>query len=309
MQTILGSGGAIGTELAKALPEYTDKIRLVSRKPVKVNETDELWPADLLDPTVLFEAVEGSEIVYVTVGFPYEAKFWAKNWPPFMKNVIEACKKFDCKLVFFDNVYMYDPEHMAKMTEETPIRPVSKKGRVRADLQRMIMDEVESGALQALIARCADYYGPSVKGTSILTETVFKPLSEGKKANWMGSDKYKHSYTYTPDAGKATALLGNTEDAFGGIWHLPTAKNPPTGREWVHKIADAMDVQPKYRTVPKYMLRLLGFFVPFMKEMHEMAYQYDRDYIFRSDKFEKRFDMSPTSYEDGIKVIIETDYQ
>ncbi len=131
MQTILGSGGAIGTELAKALPEYTDKIRLVSRNPVKVNEADELWSADLLDPTALFGAVEGSDIVYVTIGFPYKAKFWAKNWPPFMKNVIEACKKFDCKLVFFDNVYMYDPEHMAKMTEETPIRPVSKKGRVQ----------------------------------------------------------------------------------------------------------------------------------------------------------------------------------
>jgi len=33
----------------------------------------------------------------------------------------------------------------------------------------------------------------------------------GKKANWQGSANYKHSFTYTPDAGKATALLGNTE--------------------------------------------------------------------------------------------------
>ncbi|MCB0684622.1 MAG: hypothetical protein KDC32_27455, partial [Saprospiraceae bacterium] len=31
MQTILGAGGAIGIELAKALPQYTDRIRLVSR--------------------------------------------------------------------------------------------------------------------------------------------------------------------------------------------------------------------------------------------------------------------------------------
>jgi hypothetical protein len=33
MQTILGSGGAIDIELAKALTSYTTRIRLVSRHP------------------------------------------------------------------------------------------------------------------------------------------------------------------------------------------------------------------------------------------------------------------------------------
>ena len=42
MQTILGSGGAIGISLAKELMNYTNQIRLVSRNPKKVNETDEL---------------------------------------------------------------------------------------------------------------------------------------------------------------------------------------------------------------------------------------------------------------------------
>lgn len=44
MQTILGAGGAIGIDLAKELLAYTDKIRLVSRNPVKVNAGDELFP-------------------------------------------------------------------------------------------------------------------------------------------------------------------------------------------------------------------------------------------------------------------------
>ena len=49
MQTILGAGGPIGIELAKALTAYTSKIRLVNRNPVKVNETDQLLAADLSD--------------------------------------------------------------------------------------------------------------------------------------------------------------------------------------------------------------------------------------------------------------------
>jgi hypothetical protein len=40
MQTILGAGGSIGTELAKALKLFTEDIRLVGRHPKKVNETD-----------------------------------------------------------------------------------------------------------------------------------------------------------------------------------------------------------------------------------------------------------------------------
>jgi len=35
---------------------------------------------------------------------------------------------------------------------------------------------------------------------------------------------------------------------------------------------------------------LLGLFIPLMREMPEMMYQYDRDYVFNSDKFTNHFD-------------------
>ena len=50
IQTILGANGTIGSVLAKELTKYTDKIRMVSRNPKKVNPTDELFPADLSKP-------------------------------------------------------------------------------------------------------------------------------------------------------------------------------------------------------------------------------------------------------------------
>ncbi len=308
MQTILGSGGAIGIELAKVLPNYTQKIRLVSRNPIKVNDSDELLSADLLNAEDVQKAVKGSSVVYVTVGFPYNLKVWQKSWPKFVSNVIDACKMHKCKLVFFDNIYMYDANYLEGMTEETPINPPSKKGSVRAKIAQMIMDEVKEGNLTALIARSADFYGPSIQNTSMLTETVFKNLSNGKKANWMGSINFKHSFTYTPDAGKATAMLGNTADAYNQVWHLPTAANPFTGKEWIEVIAKEMGAKPKFQVVPKFMVQILGLFIPIMKEMVEMLYQYDRNYVFDSSKFEKRFKFKPTPYIDGIKEIIRIDY-
>ncbi len=309
MQTILGSGGAIGNELAKALKEYTTQIRLVSRNPEKINETDQLFSADLTDRTKVFEAIQGSSIAYVTVGFPYNLKVWQNNWPKFIKNVLEACIEYNCKLVFFDNIYMYDPNSLNGMNEETPIDPPSKKGKIRGEIAAMIMDKVKAGKLEALIARSADFYGPNIQNSSMLTEMVFKPLSNGKKANWLSSVNFRHSFTYTPDAGKATALLGNSEKAYNQVWHLPTAEHPYTGKEWIEAIAREMGVKPRIQVASILIVKILGLFMPIMREMPEMMYQYDRDYVFNSDKFNSHFDFKTTPYLEGIKEIVNSDYK
>ena len=308
MQTILGSGGTIGKELAKSLKSFTNDIRLVSRNPQIVNISDQLFPADLTLMADVLKAVEGSEIVYLTAGFEYKAKVWKSIWPLVMQNVIDACKIHKSKLVFFDNVYMYDSRFVNNLTEETPVNPISEKGKVRAQIAKMILDEVDAGNLTALISRSADFYGPNIKKTSILTETVFNNLWNGKKANWLVSLNYKHSFTYTPDAGKATALLGNTSDAFNQIWHLPTAPNPLTGKEWIETIAKEMNVEPKVQVLPMFLLKILALFIPLMKELKEMAYQYDRDYVFNSSKFDNHFNFVPTPYIDGIKNIIQSEF-
>jgi nucleoside-diphosphate-sugar epimerase len=308
MQTILGSGGVIGTEIARALPFYTKQIRLVSRKPKAVNPGDELFPADLTNAEDVLKAVKGSEIVYLTAGLQYNLKVWETTWPVIMKNVIEACRVHGAKLVFFDNIYMYDSAYLNGMNEETPINPPSRKGRVRAQIAAMVTDAVKKGEINALIARSADFYGPG-NTNSILTETVFKNFSKGKKANWMGPVNFKHSFTYTPDAGKATALLGNTPDAFGQVWHLPTAPDPFTGKQWIVAIAEAMNVKPAFMPVPGFMVRIMGIFIPIMREFVEMSYQNDRDYVFDSSKFNKRFNLAPTPYTEGIRTIVETDFK
>jgi nucleoside-diphosphate-sugar epimerase len=125
----------------------------------------------------------------------------------------------------------------------------------------------------------------------------------------MSSVNYKHSFTYTPDAGKATALLGNTDKAYNQAWHVPTASDPLTGKEWIEAIAKEMGVKPKYQVAPKFLVKILGVFNPIMSEMPEMMYQYDRDYVFNSDKFENEFKFKPTPYSEGIKEIVKSDYE
>ncbi len=301
MQTILGSGGVIGNELAKLLPNHTDKIRLVSRNPLTVTGNEELFKADIADENQTAGAIKGSDVVYLTAGLQYNIKTWQSLWPKIMDNVIKGCQKHNTKLVFFDNVYMYGKVNGA-MTEETPHNPVSKKGEVRARIAERLMDEVAKGNITALIARAADFYGPGAVNTFI-QPMVFEKLKNGKKASWLGRDDVAHSFTYTPDAGKATALLGNTPGAYNQIWHLPTHKDALTGKKFIEMVAGVCDVNPKYSVLTRRMMKMAGWFNAMAKESYEMMYQYEYEYLFDSTKFEKAF-FYPVEYRDGIAEVV-----
>ncbi|HYA88206.1 MAG TPA: NAD-dependent epimerase/dehydratase family protein [Nitrospirota bacterium] len=299
MQTILGAGGIIGKELAKSLPRYTDRIRLVSRTPKKVNSTDETVSADLLDADQTLKAVQGSGIAYLTMGLSYNIKTWQSQWPLIMKNVIDACKKHDVKLVFFDNVYAYG-RVTGCMTENTPLHPSGKKGEVRKKIADMVMHEVDRGNLKAIIARAADFYGPDTP-LSFVNIMVFDNFKKGKMALWLVNDKARHSLTYTPGAGNATALLGNTGSAYNQVWHLPTDRNALTGKEFIEKAAQEFGLSPKYWVLSRWMVHLAGLFNGIVRESVEMLYQNDADYLFDSTKFDKAFALKATSYSQGIR--------
>ncbi|NVO19398.1 MAG: NAD-dependent epimerase/dehydratase family protein [Bacteroidetes bacterium] len=304
MQTILGSGGIIATHLASSLPAYSDKVRLVSRNPKHVTGNEQLMSSDLTQRDSVMKAVEGSNVVYLTAGLVYNIKVWQSEWPGLMQNVIDACEKHGAKLVFFDNVYMYGKVN-GWMTEETAYNPCSRKGEIRAKIASMILDEVKKGNLTALIARAADFYGPHT-ANSFLNAMVFDNIAKGKNAQLMISKNLKHSFSYTPDAGKATALLGNTAAAFNQTWHLPADRNVITTGEIVKIAADSIGKEAKITILPKWMIQAVGIFNPIIRESVEMLYQYDSDYLFDSTKFDKAFKFEKTPYPDGIKTVMST---
>ena len=298
MQTILGANGVIGNELSKLLPQHTDKIRQVSRHPKKVNATDELFTADLLDAHTVSEAVKGSEVAYLVAGLKYDATTWADQWPRVMRNTIDACKRHGTKLVFFDNVYAYGRVD-GPMTEDTPYNPCSRKGEVRARIATTLMDEVKRGDLQAMIVRAADFYGPGAT-LSLTHSTVTERLKAGKTPQWIGDAKALHTFTYTPDAGKSVAVLGNTASAYGQVWHALTSKEAMSGEQYVRTACELAGKPYKIQVAPRWMLGLMGLFVPVLRENMEMMYQFEHHYRFDSSKLEQAFELQATGYRAGI---------
>lgn len=303
MQTILGASGQIGHELAVHLKrDFTDDIRLVSRNPRKVNDSDQLHRADLLDAGDTLGAVEGSEIVYLTAGLPMDTRLWVAQWPVIMKNVIDACAAHGARLVFFDNTYMY-PQTDEPQTEDTAFRPYGEKGRVRAAIAGDLLAAMDQKRLTAVICRAPEFYGPG-KTQSITNSSIIEPLAQGEAARVFLRDDTLRSLIYTPDASRAMALLGNTPDAYDQTWHLPCDDDRLTYRAFVELAAGQLGTEARYHVLKRWQLRLAGLFSRTVRDAAELLPRYEVDNIFGSDKFKARFpDFRVTTFREGLAAL------
>lgn len=309
MQTILGANGQIGRELALELKRsFTGDIRVVSRRPRKVNETDQVLSADLLDRAQTLRAVEGSEIVYMTVGLPMDTGMWIRQWPILMRNAIEACAAEGAKLVFFDNTYMY-PQTAEPQTETTRFEPYGEKGKVRAAIATDLLDAMQRGKVEALIGRAPEFYGPG-QTQSITNTMIIDNLRQGKTPRIFLRDDTLRSLIYTPDASRALALLGNTGDAYGQTWHLPCDDKRLTYRQFIETAADIFHTDSNYKVVKRWQLKLAGLFSRRIRDTAELLPRYEVDNIFVSDKFQQRFpDFQVTTVRQGLITIRDENHQ
>lgn len=305
MHTILGAGGAIAVPLAKELSAHQQSpIRLVSRNPKAVNPGDQLMAADLTKRDDVFKAIAGSSVCYVTVGFAYDLKTWKALWPSLIRNVIDACVEHQCKLVFFDNIYAIGKPYLNPITEEAPLSPCSKKGMVRAEVDQLIMDRFNSDTLDAMIVRAPDFFGP-IKHTSMLMIMAYDNMMKGKKAQWLSNADVKHSMGYAPELAKGVRMLALESDTWNRIWNLPVDAQAPTAREWVKMLDEELHTNTKIQVVSSTLMKMLGIFIPIMKELEDMSYQFAVDYVFDSSKFNKRFNYTPISNREAIRQTIQ----
>lgn len=303
MQTILGANGQIAVELARELHRnYTHNLRLVSRKPRKVNDTDELVSADLMNSAQTLEAVRGSEVVYFTAGLPPDTELWEGQFPAMLRNALDATRAAGARFVYFDNTYMY-PQTAQRQTEETAFAPVGRKGRVRALMAEMVLAEMQRGDIPVAIARAPEFYGPG-KTQSITNTLVIGPLKAGQKAKVPVRDDKLRTLIWTPDASRAMAAIGNAHDAYGQTWHLPCWDERLTYQAFVNLAAATFGVEPRYKVLSHLAMVVAGWVSKPVRELRELLPRYAHDNVFDSSKFKRRFpDFAVTSYAQGLKQI------
>jgi nucleoside-diphosphate-sugar epimerase len=299
-QAVLGATGDVGSLLLNELISRNIDVKALSRTipdAGKQRAGIEYAVADAEDKNSLTAATRGIDVVYATLAVPYGTEPWQRSWPIIMRNLIDAAKANGFKLVFLDNVYMYGKAD-GPMTEDSPIQPAAKKGEIRAEIARMLLDAMAAGEVNATVGRSADFYGANTRMSSRFFSGT---LNEGK-AYWMGSPDVLRTWSYVPDNARALAILGNDARADQKVWHMPAAQ-AMKGTDFISLAGTVLGRELETVLVPGNNPQARQDFAATMPEIAEMMYQYDFDYVFDSSRFQETFAMQPTSYEDGFRQV------
>jgi nucleoside-diphosphate-sugar epimerase len=278
-------------------------VRLISRSGRVRFPKDmqtEVGGANAADPAQAREVCEGAAVVYHCVGLPYPR--WTE-FPVIAAGIVEGAAAAGAKLVYGDNLYMYGAVDGA-MTEERPYAATTKKGRIRAAIARSLLDAHQAGTVRVAIGRGSDFFGPFATDAAMMGSRVFGRALAGKSAQVVGDPDRLHSFTFIDDFGRALVTLGEREEALGRAWHVPS---PPamTTRHFVEAIYRTLGKPVKMSRAPRLAVALAGLFDANARELKEMLYQFERDFVMDSSRFEKTFGMSPTPPHEAIRQTLE----
>ena len=296
--TIFGYG-PVGRATAARLSSQDCEISVAQRNPpADLPKGVTFRPVDALDRDSVIKAVHGSGQFVVTIGFPYSGLTWRDVWPKVMSNFIAACKATDARMVFVDNLYMYGPQS-TPLTETMPLSDYGLKPAARSRATQIWMAAADAGEARVAALRAPDFYGPGV-GLSFLGDTSIGKLAQGKPAVFIGSPDVLHDYAYVPDIARAVATLLAAPDAnFGQAWHMPCAPTRTT-RDILRIAADTLKVKPRISAMPAWMLGPSAMFSPFLRELQEMRFQWDRPYQVDASRFKAAFWSDVTPFEIGV---------
>ncbi|MFI7522135.1 NAD-dependent epimerase/dehydratase family protein [Micromonospora globbae] len=299
LHVVLGTGPA-GTTLAEHLIDIGHRVGTVSRTGEPVVPGATAVAADLTDPAQATAAVAGARVVYHCANVAYAQQ--VEVMPRIQRAVLAGAAAAGARLVVLDTLYPYGPTGGAVMTEQTPWRAVSRKGRMRADLDAAYLAAHRDGLLPVVMGRSADFFGPRVFNSS-LGGAVFPAALAGGTVLALGDIDLPHSYSYLPDVAAGLARLGADPAADGRVWHLPTA--PARSTREVHRLI-AQEVGHPLTVEVLDAPRPWGpFDESFMREYAELFYQYEEAQVMDSSAYEAHFGVRPTPLPEAVAATVD----
>jgi hypothetical protein len=151
--------------------------------------------------------------------------------------------------------------------------------------------------------RASDFYGP--RGTlSHLGDQFWPGVVAGGAGRVAVDPDAIHTYHYIPDVAAGLAALGAApDDAYGRPWMLPCA---PAGtlRALVHRFSPHLGREVRITAMPRWLLSALGVLVPIVRELNEMAYQWEGPFVVDDSRFRSRFGLAPTDPDEAARATV-----
>jgi nucleoside-diphosphate-sugar epimerase len=296
LHVIVGAG-QIGTHLARLLAARSHRVAMVARGDGAPLDGVTRVRGSIADEAVARRVGDGATAIYNCANPPYDR--WPTELPPIVEGVIAAAKVSGARLVQLDNLYAFGRMGGAPMAPAGPFAPCSRKGALRLRLQERLLDAHAKGECPVAIAKASDFVGPGVVNAH-LGARFFERVFAGKAGECFGDPSLPHAFTYGPDVAAALATLGARPEAAGRVWHVSTGEAVPM-RDWAAALGRELGVDAKVAPMPGWLVKALGVFVPMMRELGEMRYQWEEPYRVDDRAFRDAFGAAPTPFATQVR--------
>lgn len=274
---VIGITGSFGGHTAQALMKRGWRIRALARNPelaaqkAGVRTPIEWVKGDAMNPADVLAAADDADII-VHGANPPGYRNWRGVAIPMLRSTIAAAEQTGARIVFPGNVYNFAPESGAHIDEDAPQAPVTRKGRIRVEMEKMLRIASVEGA-KVLIVRAGDYFGPAAPNSTLGWQTT-RSRGRLRSVYAVGPAEVGHAYAYLPDLAEATARLIEREADlrdfevfhFGGHW-LERADDLAAS---IRRVTG--EAKLPIRPFPWAMVYALSPFVETFRELIEMRY-------------------------------------
>ena len=289
-----GSGGAIVDELARRGHQVTAASRSLPTD--RFASSVKLRSTDLRDAAAARATAADADVVVMAAHVAYSR--WATELRPLVASALDAAAQAGARFVMVDNLYAYGaPGH--PIAADSPEAATTRKGWLRRDLGRWLLEQHAAGVAPVTIGRFPDYYGPHA-ANSLVNQMLVLPVVAGKRPRMFIAGDQPHSFHDVHDSARGFATLVENPEADGRVWVLPGAP-PITQRGLVELLQDLVDGDVKPSLLSPGMLWLAGLANRELREAREVVAQFDRPYITDATAFETAFGpFEPTPHRESL---------
>ncbi len=271
---VLGATGGVGGALAKALLKRGYRVRAMHRRPKQQSSAHPAYEwvgGDAMCASDVLTAAQGASVIVHGVN-PPGYQNWGELVLPMIDNTIAAAKAVGARILMPGTIYNFGPETFPLLSEDSPQRSQTIKGRIRVELEHRLGRAADEG-VPVIILRAGDFFGPDA-GNNWFAQAMVQP---GKPVRFVlnpGRRGVGHAWAYLPDVAETFMRLLDAAHA------LPRFARFNMNGYFDHdgvQMAEAIG-----RAVGRPEIFTLGFpwtlaglarpFVPFLKELHEMRY-------------------------------------
>ncbi|UMR29464.1 NAD(P)H-binding protein [Massilia sp. MB5] len=280
---VLGASGGIGGEMVKQLLAQGWAVRALKRglgAPRRESGGVEWVEGDALNAQAVAEAAAGCSVIVHAVN-PPGYRGWGEQVLPMLDNTIAAAKAHGATIVLPGTVYNFGPDAFPVLHEDSPQHPLTRKGQIRAELEKRLREASEAGAVRVVIVRAGDFFGPGARN-NWLSQGMVRPGQVPSEVKLPGAPGVGHQYAYLPDvAATMLALLAirETLPAFasfhmGGYWDHDGKQ---LGQAIQRVVTARGGRSPKMKAFPWWLIRLISPFNETLREMLEMRYLWQQE--------------------------------